>query len=117
MVLFVDDDADLLEMIGLLFKQFKVSHVLARSLAAVQALGDQVQDITTAILDVNLGPGQPTGVAVAKWLQERNRRVRIHFLTGHAADHPLVVEASHNGEVMAKPFDTRKLVDIARNSP
>ena len=117
MVLFVDDDADLLEMIGLLFKQFKVPHVLARSLAAVQELGDQLRGVTTAILDVNLGPKQPSGVAVAKWLRERNSGVRIHFLTGHAEDHPLVIEASHNGEVLAKPIDTRKLVDLARKDP
>lgn len=115
MVLLVDDDPDLLEVLGLLLEHARLSHVAARSLREVKALDDRLGDLTTAILDVNLGAGMASGVEVAAWLRERHPGARIVFMTGHAPDHPLVRAATGTrGQVLAKPIDARQLIRIAR---
>lgn len=114
MVLLVDDDADLVEMFGLLFSRHGIPHRQAHSLAEVKALGSDLDAVTTAILDVNLGLDQPSGVDVANWLRARHP-MRIVFITGHAPDHPLVRAASgEHGEVLEKPVPTKLLLEIAR---
>ncbi len=115
-MLLVDDDEDLVEMFGLLFTRHGISHRRAHTLAEVKALGPDLGDVTTAILDVNLGPHQPSGVDVAVWLRERYA-MRIVFITGHAPEHPLVRAASgEHGEVLEKPVPTKLLLEIARGN-
>ncbi|HEY4180341.1 MAG TPA: response regulator [Kofleriaceae bacterium] len=117
MVLLVDDDEDLVEMFVVLFTKSGIPHMTARSLAAVKALGPRVDEATIAFIDVNLGPNQPSGVAIARWLRESAPKLTIYFITGHAPDHPLVIEArGEAGEILAKPIDTRKLIEIARRA-
>ena len=113
MVLLVDDDEDLLEVLGLLFKHAGIPNVAARSLRGVQALGAQLAPVTTAILDVNLGHGEPSGIDIARWLRAQNFTMRTVFITGHAPNHPLVREVG-DGEVLEKPVDPRTLIKIAR---
>jgi ActR/RegA family two-component response regulator len=73
--------------------------------------------LTTAILDVNLGPGEPSGVDVAAWVRAHHPDARIVFMTGHAPNHPLVRAASGaDGEVLAKPIDTKRLIGIAQGA-
>jgi FixJ family two-component response regulator len=114
MLLVVDDDEDLLEMFSLLFTRADVSCLTARSLAEVKLLEPRLNQVTRAILDVNLGSGQPSGVAVAAWLREKQPSIELVFITGHAPDHPLVVAASGDSRVFAKPIDSQILVDFAR---
>lgn len=115
MVLLVDDDPDLLEVLGLLLEHARLRHVAARSLREVEALDGKLDDLDTAILDVNLGPGKASGVEVAAWLCQRHPDARIVFMTGHAPDHPLVRAATGtHGQVLAKPIDARQLIRIAR---
>jgi len=115
MVLVVEDDDDLLEVLGLLFEHAGVAHAGARSLAEVQALGDRIAELTAVVIDINLGGGQPTGLDVAAWLRAHGFRGRVSFMTGHAPDHALVRAAvSDDGEVLEKPIDTRALLRIAR---
>lgn len=116
MVLLVDDDEDLVEMFGLLFGCHGIPHRRAHTLDEVKALGADLAEVTTAILDVNLGPNQPSGVDVAIWLHERHT-MRIVFITGHAPEHPLVRAASgEHGEVLEKPVPTNVLLEIARGN-
>jgi DNA-binding NtrC family response regulator len=116
-VLLVDDDNDLLEVLGLLFSHAKLEYVVAHSLAEAKRLEESVPKLTTAILDVNLGNNMPTGVDVAKWLRSLRPDLRIVMFTGHAPDHPLVVEATGSyGKVLSKPIDARQLIAIARGS-
>jgi DNA-binding NtrC family response regulator len=115
MVLLVDDDRDLVEMFGMLLARHNIPYRGAHSLAEVQAIGDDLQAVTAAILDVNLGPNQPSGVMVAAWLREHGYANRIVFITGHAPDHPLVQAATgEHGEVLEKPVATNLLLEIAR---
>jgi FixJ family two-component response regulator len=72
------------------------------------------RDVVLAILDINLGYGQPSGIDVYRWLRNRNFPGEIAFLTAHAADHPLVLEASRIGEVkvFTKPMGAEKLLAL-----
>jgi len=114
MVLLVDDDPDLLEVLALVLDRAHVRHLAAHSFAEVEALEPVLDGLTTAILDVNLGAGEPTGVDIADWLHARHPKTRIVFMTGHAPNHPLVLAAS-GGEVLAKPIDTKRLIRIAQS--
>ncbi|HEY0253540.1 MAG TPA: response regulator, partial [Kofleriaceae bacterium] len=101
----MDDDEDLLQMLENLFSRAKVPHVCASSLAEVKALGDVLPTLDTALLDINLGVGQPSGVDIAHWLRENGYAPRIIFITGHAPDHPLVKRAAgESGRVLEKPI-------------
>jgi DNA-binding NtrC family response regulator len=117
MVLLVDDDADLLDVLGVVLDRAHISRVSAHSLAEVEALDGRLDDLTTAILDVNLGPDEPSGVEVAAWLRARHPDARIVFMTGQAPNHPWVRAATGaEGEVLAKPIDTKRLLGIARGT-
>ncbi|MFT3698130.1 MAG: response regulator [Kofleriaceae bacterium] len=117
MLLVVDDDEDLLQMLENLFSRAKVPHVCASSLAEVKALGDVLPTLDTALLDINLGPGQPSGVDIARWLREAGFAPRIIFITGHAPDHPLVKKAAgESGRVLEKPVIPSELLKIVAGS-
>ncbi|HSD90835.1 MAG TPA: response regulator [Kofleriaceae bacterium] len=114
-VLLVDDSMDMLDMTRLLFEQAGVECLTACTLAEVQTYGDRLAHIALAILDVNLGPAQPSGVEVSAWLRARNISCRIVFLTGHAPDHPLVQQAAGiESHVLTKPIKGDELIRIAR---
>ena len=107
-VLFVEDSDDLRETVVEL-----VTAVVGRrcigvgSYQEVVALGNAVLGCSVAILDINLGPGQPSGIDVYQWLRRVGYAERIVFLTGHASTHPLVTEAARIGdaEILSKPVD------------
>jgi DNA-binding response OmpR family regulator len=103
-VLFLDDDEDLREVVG---------DVLATMGVVVEAIGsfDQLvsRDATRfdlAVLDINLGPGTPSGIDAYRWLKDHRFGGRTVFLTGHARSHPLVAEALRLGDasVYDKPI-------------
>jgi DNA-binding response OmpR family regulator len=115
MVLVVDDDADLREMLDVVFSRAGVRTVSAASLAGVRALGDELSKVEVAIIDVNLGLNQPSGVEVATWLRAQGYHPRVVFITGHAPNHPLVIAAAgEGGTVLEKPFPTRRLLELVR---
>jgi FixJ family two-component response regulator len=103
----LDDDADLLEALADLLQTRNCRGLLARSLDELKALGQQVIDADVAVLDINLGPGLPTGLDAYDWLLSRGFAGRILFLTGHAHAHPLVARAErlHGASVLDKPMD------------
>jgi FixJ family two-component response regulator len=70
-----------------------------------------LEQCETVILDINLGPGEPSGLDVYRWLREQGFAGRIVFLTGHAADHPLVSQAYRLGaHVLQKPARIQRLL-------
>lgn len=117
-VLLVDDSPDFLEVMSMLLSRVGVAAVMAKSFSEVEAQRELLDDVTLAILDVNLGPGEPSGVDVSAWLRAQDIACRIVFLTGHAADHPLVRAASDTeaGDIMVKPIESRRLVDLAQGT-
>jgi hypothetical protein len=46
-------------------------------------LAPKVLNCTLAILDVNLGAGNPSGVDAYRWLKQERFVGRVVFLTGH----------------------------------
>jgi DNA-binding NarL/FixJ family response regulator len=66
------------------------------------------------IVDVNLGPNQPSGLDAYAWLRAERFAGRVVFLTGHAKSHPLVDRAVHMGDalVLSKPLEFAKLLEL-----
>lgn len=115
MLLVVDDDRDLVEMFRHLFARANLPHVTAYSLADVKALGDVLPALDTALLDINLGLGLPSGVDIARWLRDQGYMPRVIFITGHAPDHPLVkAAAGESGHVIEKPVVPSELLRLVR---
>ncbi len=111
----VDDDEDLREVLAeLLLVEGVKECISVGSLSEVQARGRQALRAGLAILDVNLGDGQPTGVEVCRWLRAHGFVAPIVFLTGHAANDPRVLEASRvpRTRILAKPVSSRELGDL-----
>jgi CheY-like chemotaxis protein len=115
-ILLVDDDPDLLEVMrSLLVDHAKQDCVSATSLQEVIAQREAVLGCRLAVIDVNLGPGAPSGVEVSTWLREAGFSGQIVFLTGHALSHPLVAEAARapGTRVLGKPISSDMLLSIA----
>jgi CheY-like chemotaxis protein len=115
-VLLLEDDADQLEMLAMVLSLgCGCESVCAHSYEELVSLGDAALACELALIDVNLGPQQPSGLDAYRWLRAQNFPGRICFLTGHARSHPLVAQALAMGEVrlVEKPILTdqlRKLV-------
>ena len=94
-VLFVDDSSDLCQVIEIMCQSLpEVECICVSSMSAVLERAEQVLRTGLAILDVNLGPGEPSGVEIYRWLKGQNYHGKIVFLSGHARRDPLVEEAT-----------------------
>jgi len=114
-VVLVDDDENLLGS----FADFleTVAGVKCLTFRGLDELAAHKSDVCNgevdlAILDINLGADQPSGIDIYRWLQNEKFAGKIAFLTGHAGDHPLVKEATTIGDasVFTKPADIPKLL-------
>ena len=111
-VLFVDDDEDLREVMQDILVRIGVQRVFtAGSLRDVQRMRDDALACQVAIIDINLGPSQPSGVGVFEWLEREGYAGRIVFLTGHASNDPRVREAASvaGSVIAAKPLTVSEL--------
>jgi DNA-binding response OmpR family regulator len=113
-VLILDDDLDLRDVLRELYETIGVECLTAGSLAELQARSAEASTCTLAILDINLGRGQPTGVDAYHWLRQQAFDLRIVFLTGHASTDPRVKEASRIAEtkILSKPISAQALVGL-----
>jgi FixJ family two-component response regulator len=109
----LDDDTDLLEALSDLLQMHECQCLLARSLDELKALGPRALKADVAVLDINLGPGQPSGVDAYEWLVAQRFPGRLLFLTGHAHAHPLVARAERlrHASVLDKPMDGQLLLE------
>jgi DNA-binding response OmpR family regulator len=109
----LDDDADLLEILAELLQERGCRCLLARSFDELKALGPDVLSADVAVLDINLGSGQPSGIDAYDWLVSQSFAGRLLFLTGHAHAHPLVARAERlrRATVLDKPLDGQVLLD------
>jgi DNA-binding NtrC family response regulator len=106
-VLILDDDEDLRDVMGTTVEEvFGWSWLGVSSVSAMIDLGSRALSSDLAILDINLGLDQPSGLDAFGWLGEHHYRGRIIFLTGHAATHPLVDKAQREklASIYQKPL-------------
>lgn len=121
-VLFVDDDDDLREVMHDMLARLGVARVVtAGSLREIEDRREEVLACQLAILDINLGAGQPSGLHVYEWLERARFAGCIVFLTGHASNDPRVQEAARiaGSHVASKPLsitELRELVGLARRA-
>jgi ActR/RegA family two-component response regulator len=108
-VLVVEDDIDLCDTLGLLMDSLGAVCIKAASLEAVKNL--KLENLDVAVLDVNLGSGQPSGLDIYHYLCGEFKIFRTIFLTGHMASHPLVQEVKllRNVKVLSKPVDIEEI--------
>ncbi len=116
--LVLDDAADMRCLVGQMLQRFTGAHCLElASVAELKAASVQVLAAKVAIIDINLGEGQPSGLDAFHWLREQAYRGRVYFLTGHARHHPLVVAASGMGAVvLEKPIRSAQLAAMVRSA-
>lgn len=94
-VVVLDDDEDLRDALGGLVGVYtRTPPLCLRSYAAFVEARSEVLACPLAILDINLGAGQPSGVDAFRWLTSERFSGRVLFLTGHGQHHPQVREAS-----------------------
>lgn len=111
-VLFVDDDLDLRELMEMTLVRAGARRVVtAGSLSEVAVQRDAALACQLAILDINLGAGQPNGVEVHHWLGREGFAGKIIFLTGHAANDPQVKQAASvaGSQIASKPLSIKEL--------
>jgi DNA-binding NtrC family response regulator len=112
-VLVLDDDSDLRSLLCELLTSEGVDCFAAGTLGDVIALGSRALGCNLAILDVNLGPGQPSGVDAYRWMKGHAFGGRIVFLTGHASSFAGVAEAHALGvTVLEKPVSADAILDL-----
>jgi DNA-binding response OmpR family regulator len=111
-ILLLDDDSDLRMMMVELFDSYGAKCIGVGSLDEVKTLGASGQlSFDLAILDVNLGPRQPSGVDAYRWLREQSFSGRILFMTGHGRTFPGVADAYAVGvKVLEKPVSIDDLL-------
>jgi FixJ family two-component response regulator len=115
-VLILEDDEDLRAVMRYLLRvACRVDCLDVASFAELLAHGEEALGCTTALLDVNLGAGQPSGIDAYRWLRDSGFRGPINFLTGHARTHPLVEQAGdiEDVRVLEKPIAVDVLQKLA----
>ena len=118
-VLFLDDDDDLratfIDLVRTVFA--RECHGIGSHRDLI-SLGERALHCGVAILDINLGPEVPNGIDSYGWLRKHGYDGRIVFLTGHAASHPLVMEARRLGdaEVVSKPVSLVALTALLEDA-
>ncbi len=116
-VVVLDDDPHLRSLLCTLFNAVGATGCASfGSLSEFAAAKNQVLSADLIVLDVNLGPGLPSGLDAYSWLIEQGFGGRIIFLTGHARAHPLVQKASRLGsaKVYEKPLGIDMLESILK---
>jgi len=114
-VFVLDDDRDLLDsMVAIVEGFYKRPCITATSVREMVDQSDQVLRSELAFLDINLGAGNPSGVAGYRWLKKKNYHGRVVFFTGHAHSHPQVQEALRLGDadVVQKPVPIGALLKL-----
>jgi DNA-binding NtrC family response regulator len=114
-VLVVDDDDDLRDVMARTIESlFGATVITAGSVGELFARGADVGQCDLAILDINLGPGAPSGLDAFRWLQEQRFAGDVVFLTGHARGFPQVDEVARTTQVqiLSKPMSLEQLREL-----
>jgi DNA-binding NtrC family response regulator len=114
-VLLVDDDDDLRAAMDEVLHRIGVRRLVAAgSLRDVEDQREEALACQLALVDINLGYGEPTGINVFEWLEREGFAGRVVFLTGHGSQDPRVQQAATlaGSQVASKPLTTAKLREM-----
>jgi DNA-binding NtrC family response regulator len=114
-VLLVDDDEDLRAAMQEVLHDFGVRRLVeAGSLRDVEEHREEALACELALVDINLGYGQPTGVDVFEWFEREGFAGRVVFLTGHGSRDPRVQQAAGltGSQIVSKPLSTADLASV-----
>lgn len=114
-VLLVDDDEDLRAAMEEVLHRLGVRRLIeAGSLRDVEDQREAALSCQLALVDINLGYGEPTGINVYEWLEREGFAGRVVFLTGHGSQDPRVRRAATlaGSQIASKPLTTAKLRDM-----
>ena len=114
-IFILDDEIDLVTvMCQLISFSLKTQCICATSFEETKKKEADVLATTACVLDINLGHGRPSGIDVYRWLREKNYRGKIVFLTGHAAEHPVVRAAAalSGTKILEKPVDISEIKEL-----
>lgn len=116
--MFLDDNEDLRELMPVVLNStLEVDCVCFGTLRELQNHSEDVLLAQIAILDINLGPGLPSGIDAFNWLMAQGFRGKILFLTGHARTNPQVAQAEKSGAmVLEKPLHPDQLISSVRSA-
>ncbi|MGZ6095341.1 MAG: response regulator [Polyangiales bacterium] len=118
-VVLLEDDDDLRDtMADILGLSTGAECVCVGSVAELKTRRVEVLRAQLVLLDINLGPDEPSGVDAYEWLKESGYAGRVVFLTGHGGAHPLVKEARRVGgaAVLTKPVPYTQLTELVREA-
>jgi DNA-binding response OmpR family regulator len=117
-ILLLDDSEDLrLVMAQLIQVRAGVASLGVGTLAELAANANAALQTRAAFLDINLGPGEPSGVEALAWLRDNRYGGQVFFLTGHAENHPTVVLARQTGiRVLTKPLPSAELIALVKSA-
>lgn len=112
-LVFVLDDDDALRsmLVTYLGISGRCTVYAIESVRELERHSSDLPHLLAAILDINLGAGEPTGIDAYRWLRSHGFAGRIIFLTGYARSHPSVQEAYLMGDaiVVEKPVEIIQL--------
>ena len=114
-VLLVDDDEDLRAAMHEVLQELGVRQLVeAGSLRDVKNHRDDALACQLALVDINLGYGEPTGIDVFEWCEREGFAGRVVFVTGHGSQDPRVQQAASlaGAEIVSKPLSMDKLRDV-----
>lgn len=105
-IVLLDDIPDIRELISTYLElTLPVRCLTYASCREMQNDSEAALESRVAILDLELGPGEPNGIDAFNWLISQDYRGKIFFLTGHGKSNPLVQQASQVGaEILEKPI-------------
>lgn len=116
-ITFLEDNDELREVLSEVTKSELGEEALGFScFDHLVARRNEVLKTKMAILDINLGADQASGVEVFHWLKDQGYAGKICFLTGHGKSHPMVQAACEIGaEIWTKPMYANALCEAIRN--
>jgi DNA-binding NtrC family response regulator len=113
-VLVLDDDPDVRQLLERALQLLGAQSCTVDSVAELRQRRDEALACQLALLDVNLGLDQPSGLDACRWLSEHGFGGSIVFLTGHASTHPLVSQAlkTPGTRTLSKPIRLERLREL-----
>lgn len=119
-ILLLEDNIELCKLLKRMFTGFGVTEVsVFHSYSEVTSLAKEELVFDIAVLDVNLGLGEKTGIDAFDWLIENDFKGKVIFLTGHASSYGMLPKLTDRPNVflLDKPSEIAKIRSYIMEQP